>query len=140
MALRDEQKIVTWDIQYPGQSYPHFLRDAARRAGLHGALPAPTDVVDAPIQAVVRQGRWLVLCTHDGCASAMLASVELPCYVCPECGSTDVDGKWRPVIWPEDRSRGETALLKRPIKDSRNWEVDETVADLEQENDANGVD
>ena len=140
MALTDQQSIITWDAQYPGQDYDHFIRDAARRAGLHGALPASTDVVDAPIPAVVRQGRWLVLCTHDGCASAMLASTCHSRFVCPECGSPDVGGHWRPVTWPEDRSRGETALLKRPIKDARNWEADETAADLEQENTANGVD
>ena len=140
MALTDQQTIITWDAQYPGQDYDHFIRDAARRAGLQGQLPHLEEVIDEPVVAVVRQGRWLVLCTQDGCASAMLASNHHPRFVCPECGSPDVGGHWRPVIWPADRSRGETALLKRPIKDARNWEVDETAADLEEENVLNGVD
>lgn len=68
----------------------------------------------------------------------MLASLNERRYACPDCGK----GWWR-VIFPSFRIEIETLLLKRPLVGSlpstRNWEVDETVMDLERQNQERGI-
>ena len=100
-----------------------------------GVLPS---TMLGTVQARINHGRWIVDCPTPGCNSAMLASLKERRYACPDCGK----GWWR-VVFPDRRVDIEDLLLRRPLiaqlPSSRNWEVAETVADLERENRERGV-
>jgi hypothetical protein len=60
------------------------------------------------------------------------------------CGNATINFAWRHVRLPRDRDKIEAALVVRPAARAdkaitRNWNLDETVADLEQENVDHGV-
>ena len=69
-------------------------------------------VFPAVLKARVDDGRWLVDCPN--CNSALVISETLPKFVCAECGSPDSDGRYRKVIYPENREEIERLLLLRP--------------------------
>lgn len=87
--------------------------------------------------ALVRQGRWLVICPW--CASAQNASTEDHRFFCIECSNGAVDGKWITVVWPDEREDIETLLGNRPLPSQRNWEPPETLDELRKENIEHGI-
>lgn len=73
--------------------------------------PRPSGLDTAhPVFARLDHGRWIVQCPE--CHSAQLAAVTDPRFYCLECGNVGT-GRWRPVVWPEDRPAVETAALAR---------------------------
>ena len=69
------------------------------------------------VKARVDDGRWVVDCPN--CNSAMLTSSKVDMFICAECGSPDVGGRWRRVEYPEQREEIERLLLLRPANKGR---------------------
>lgn len=69
-------------------------------------------VFPAVLTARVDDGRWIVDCPN--CNSALCISSLRQMFICAECGSPDMDGRYRLVVYPEDREEIERLLLLRP--------------------------
>jgi len=78
--------------------------------------------------AVVRQGRWLVLCPFPGCNGAQLASLWDRRFFCVDCLNRAVNGRWVEVVWP-DGVAVERWLHQRPVH-AKNWDPGETESDV----------
>lgn len=107
-----------------------------------GCTAPPLDEVDMagePIPCEVNHGRWIwrCPCRPDGGGVAWLA---LPLGWCPRCANGDVGGRWRALRFPDERAEIERVLGLRAAVETRNWRPSETVADLERENSAHGMD
>lgn len=107
------------------------------QTGVAADFSAPTAPASAAVEAVVNHGRWIVSCPD--CNGAQLACASDRRFLCNECGNVTVGGKFRPVIWPRNLDAIEARLVRRTVKVARNWSPGETLADLDAENDANGV-
>ena len=83
-----------------------------------------------PILARVNHGRWIADCPD--CAGAELAR-DGRLFICHNCSSGP-----HQVIFPAEREVIELLLSWRP-EINRNWEVGETVENLERENKEHGV-
>ncbi|MDE2101841.1 MAG: hypothetical protein KGL39_31635 [Patescibacteria group bacterium] len=131
--------------------------DMVRRAiGMHagghpnapGMIKPPTEVDDAiPALAIVRQGRWIAYCPNcevryggvrGGHTVGSANNVE-PGHpmMCPECCNEDIGGKWRAVVWPEQKEDIEAVLGIRTQAQYQNWEYGQTVSELRIDNIAN---
>lgn len=123
------------------------LKEATDGTGLISARIPPDSIVGT-INAEVNDGIWRVKCTNDQCASGNRVSELEPFFICVECGSPDVDSKWRTVVFPRAKKAIEVELMKRPrfmrVKTgprpqdgfhlvNRNWVPGETVADLKKQ-------
>lgn len=100
-----------------------------------------------PMIGRVNHGRWIA-----SCSCGMPGSLPTPgCIVfldgpwallgwCVRCGNQGWGGGWRRIVVPppEERARIEAVLLCRPNVEDRNWEPDETVADLLAQNREHG--
>lgn len=128
LALRPHMRLVL--------NAAERLKDATyiERAPQPGALAEGPRAI-----AYVNQGRWVVDCPFEGCASAQLCSPEDPRFFCAECFNRKVDQQWVPVRFPPARSLAaiERELEVRPDPETRNWFPHETVRDLVAENKAN---
>ncbi len=105
-------------------------------------LPSTEDVSDdAPAPAWVERGVWVVSCPD--CAGrpdeerhgVWLSGPHL--MFCAVCGNRQLDGQWRRVVIPPNRSAIEALLVGRPPS-NRNWLPGETTEQLIAENDAYG--
>jgi hypothetical protein len=92
------------------------------------------------VHAELNGGRWVIDCASSSCASASMASIAEPYFLCPECGSPENGGNWYNVEFPSNRARVETLLLRRPNEENRNWKYGEEVSLLEQDNREHGLD
>jgi hypothetical protein len=104
----------------------------------------PASAVKGSVRARVNQGRWIVDCPNPECTNAMVASFVEKLFICWNCGSEDNDGQWRKVTFPRSKKRIEKLLMARPSKRpfeavNRNWDLNESVDDLEIENVARGI-
>jgi hypothetical protein len=108
-----------------------------RGQGMQLPGPAQGPPTGTPLEAVVNQGRWVVEC--DVCSSAQLTDPDDRRFFCVRCLNAQNQGRWRPVTWPEVIAAIEQALEARPDEGTRNWSVSETLADLQAENQAHGV-
>ena len=112
---------------------------------------SPPDMADATgtVKAYINHGRWVVECPA-GCGHAIAASVSNPYFLCTMCGTKTNSGQWFHVTFPAERAEIEQLLVQRapahPTRpnmpyfvNTRNWEPDETVEQLEQENRKRGV-
>lgn len=98
----------------------------------------PEKCASGPVlQPFVRHGRWVVRC--PACPSAMLASRADGRFLCCNCGNVMDGGLWLPVEFPAETAHVEAALLRRPVRQTRNWKPPETPADLIDENRAHGI-
>ncbi len=88
-----------------------------------------------PLEARIEFARYLVDCPN--CNSAEYA-FEDKLFFCSQCLNSDVQGKARKVKMPKDRKQIEEILGKRAIK-NRHWFTNETIADLEKENNSHGL-
>ena len=91
------------------------------------------------LHAYVSAGWWVVKCP---CGNAPAADPEWGIAICCECGAQ------HEAVFPNDREKGEAALLERPDPNTRHWfphgehawrkrhhdGKSETVADLRREN------
>lgn len=136
-------KIITARSHYKYRSadeYTRWLRDLALRTGQDGQKIMPHQLVDdkaVPAIAYVNHGRWVADCP-TGCGGAMLVEPDMP-FVCGNCFNAELHGKWRAVLWPDDKAGIETELEKRPLPHTANWLPGETVADLRRENREHGL-
>lgn len=103
--------------------------------------------LDESAVAYVNFGRWVADCPAVPCAHPLTAeravgaeyvAPGLP-FMCQWCWNQDIEGRFRHVDFPADRETLEVELLKRIEPDTRNWLPGETLADLQIENIAHGV-
>jgi hypothetical protein len=125
--------LAEWAFQkYP----PVFVDRAQPDLSRRGELVRATVV-----RAEVNHGRWIARCPF--CPSAQIVSPEDPRFLCAGsdgCANALVRGAFVAVEFPARRAEVETALLARPDRTTRNWRPGEAVADLIEENAANGLD
>jgi len=111
-----------------------FLIDIATRAGR-------SDIVDtlggdagkkaSRVKAYINHGRWVANCE---CGGAEVVSPSDPIFMCLSCFNAADKGELRKVEFPKDRKLIEAVLLNRKEPGSRNWEHNETLADLKRQN------
>ncbi len=80
------------------------------------------------MNAEVNHGRWIAACITKYCGEAHLVTPG-DRFVCSNCG---VDHGT--VRFPDDIPLIDAVLSRRIVPQTRNWTVDETVADLITEN------
>lgn len=128
-------KIETFGDKFPGRTLAEHAAAHPGRAGQ--VMPPREDVTDeAPFEARVDHGRWIVDCPD--CSGAEFALDSLPVFFCCSCRNVAVDGRRRPVALPSGRTEIEAALLVRPIE-NRNWRPGETIEHLLAENAEHGL-
>ena len=106
---------------------------AAHHAWIVATRGLAVTTSDVPRAARVNHNRWLVDCPC-GAGAAVDLGADPPVARCYEDGVVHVR-----VVLPPDRAALEAALLRRPLAATRNWHLNETVADLAAENAAHGV-
>lgn len=103
---------------------------------LEDALAAPVGPKSISIDVRVNHGRWVAECPD--CCGAQLTTSNDKRFMCNYCANVVVEGRWRPVNWPED-VEGITAALAPRTPALQNWFPTETVQDLVAENVEHGV-
>ena len=99
------------------------------------ALAWPTPWISEVRPALtVRQGIWKIACATLGCLNHPVVSVEWRLALCWDCGAI-----YERLLIPADIEAIERVLLQRPVPETRNWWLDETLADLIAENAAQGI-
>lgn len=88
----------------PGVSMSQYVVGAAVRQGTR--VP-PQDSFVGDISAELYRGLWIVRCAE--CSGSCAVTSVTPVYMCPDCG----DG-WFHVIFPKNKTKIETEVLKRP--------------------------
>lgn len=103
----------------------------------NATAPPPESATGEPVHAFINHGMWLAFCPHLPCRSALFVSKVDRVFLCTnvECE----DQCWHEVIFPEDHLKIEAILLERPDRRNRNWNPDETLDDLREENEAHGI-
>jgi hypothetical protein len=81
----------------------------------------------------MNHGRWVTHCVDPDCSNAFLSS-HVP-GKCDRCGQVQPSPDY-----PIDKVEIERILGERPVPDTRNWLIGETVEDLIKENEGHGVD
>lgn len=114
----------SWDDWLRRFVMKHMLR--------HGVHVRPAAEGRPALLAIIRQGKWLVLCENPTCHGAEKVWEE-GLVMCCSCLNSHVNHELLRTEFPADRARIEEMLEPRPL-DNRNWEPPETVEDLEQEN------
>ena len=137
--LRDARHLIHPQMGPATQFPPERLAEAAPRFYWQAPVAPRFDTPTAPkseaVAAYVNEGRWIAECPD--CRGAQLAARDDRRFLCNECGNVSIDGKWRPVIWPEDVEAIEAALEPRD-KGNAHWLPGETAAHLRAENKAHG--
>lgn len=116
------------EAEYRQQQRDHLMRLQTARPALGFGDPW---LVEAPAEALVSGGKWIVRCA---CGNGPSASPAWQLALCFECGAV-----FEGVTFPEDAADVELALLARPQLRNRHWAAPETVADLIAENVQHGV-
>jgi len=81
--------------------------------------------------AEVNHNRWLVRCPF--CDSGVQHACDIDRrFFCVDCLNLAAGGCWVRVVWPDDRTEIEEALLERPLG-NRNWKPGQTAEDLRAE-------
>lgn len=91
--------------------------------------------------AWICRGLWVANCPNrPSCGGTVAVTYGHP-MLCPYCCNVDIEGWWRPIIWPPPDERGhiEELLSRRPFPETRNWMPGETLERLRAENRAHGV-
>ena len=126
----------THKISTPQQAHlvtnPSQYRSQAVTAGRAvGTFSEVTDMTAVPRSAFINSGRWICVCDCGNAPSADPAWVMALCF---ECGK-----EWAPTFpLPTTLDAIEAVLVQRPIQ-NRNWLPEQTVEDLQAENDAAGI-
>ncbi len=100
----------------------------------------PKEVSKEPaLHAEINHGRWIVKCPF--CSGAEMAEPGDPRFYCLSCYNEQAGGKWLKVIFPSTShvKKIEAELLKRPKKANINWLPTETLKQLQDENNRQGV-
>jgi hypothetical protein len=131
-AMADLAAASPWPPEPPAKGATWVTRVGWNRTDVAPFTP-PDDYVagrEHAIRVRVNHGRWIAVCP---CGGAQLACRTDHRMFCVDCLNAHVDGRWVPVIWPEDVGGVEDAMAVRPAV-LQNWEPDETVAVLRAEN------
>ena len=88
------------------------------------------------VYAFIGRSEWRVMCPL--CGSGLFGEPGLPFY-CPSCLMQANDGFAMDVVYPENRAAIEEVLLLRPVPNTRNWYLDNTVENLLADNLEAGV-
>lgn len=88
-----------------------------------------------PLQAWINRGVWCVSCPD--CPEVMPAEPSIP-FFCPNCLNKGNGYAARGVIFPQERAEIERILNMRFDKETQNWLLTETVADLIAQNKERG--
>ncbi len=134
-------------VKTPEDVAAHVLQ---KRHPVPMTWPGPRDTrpSDAHAIAYVNFGRWVADCPAAPCRHPMTGergvgaeyvAPSLP-FMCQWCWNADIGDRFREVDFPVDQQALEGELVKRVEPDNRNWTPGETVADLQIENIAHGVD
>lgn len=123
-----------------GMALADWLYAAVKRAG--AMLRVTTDTHRTQrVEAYVNYGQWVAECP-SGDGGAIQASRSEP-FMCPECWNALWGGQWLEVVYPPNKAAIEAVLLRRPkVRNeyrTRNWLPGETVAALNAENAAHGL-
>jgi len=89
----------------------------------------PKLLVGEPMKAIVNRGRWIVRCECGGAEYAFEEGI----FMCQSCFNSGHLHKYRPVEFPKNRKKIEALLEKRALI-NRNWEIIDTLKDLEDDN------
>ena len=95
----------------------------------YGLKYQPVLVGDKPLVAFVNHGEWLVKCECGGAEKMW----EEEMFLCQSCWNGKHGHRVRQATFPKNRKQIETLLDIRPL-DNRNWNSNETLADLRREN------
>jgi hypothetical protein len=90
------------------KSFREMTIGLAERKGLKPGVE--TD--KSRVYARVDFGRWIADCE---CGAANYVEPSDPVYFCATCGNAASGGKWRGVVFPENRAEIEAELLKRDV-------------------------
>lgn len=113
----------TWSAFLRTFLLPYMMRHGVQAQGIAGG----------PIlQAIIRQGKWLVLCQNPSCKGAEKVWEE-GLMMCCSCLNSHEGHQVLPTIFPANRSEIEAILEPRPME-NRNWEFGESVERLRLEN------
>jgi len=82
--------------------------------------------------AYVNHGRWVADCPDIDCPEAHQVSGG-DVFQCVNCGASGV------VEFPDCVDVVDAVLAVRPVPQTRNWTPDETVEDLQKENEIHGL-
>lgn len=116
--------------------HPGVLQRKAAHVGV--TLPPLDDVATEPVaMARVHNNMWIVDCPW--CSNAEFAFLNTPLFMCENCWNQTVGGKWIAVKFPPDVKEIDAALEARPVPNNRNWNLGESVSDLETENVEHGL-
>jgi hypothetical protein len=98
-------------------SVADWLRKSSQEAVRRGVIRRAWDgksVSGSPVEAFVDFGRWLAKC--DACGGYCYVDPDEKIFFCLRCGNQGI-GMARPVLFPDEFDKIETALLARPIVD-----------------------
>lgn len=117
------QRIRDWDAWKARFLLKHMVRQGIQQRGNSDA---------APLEAVIRQGAWHILCDGPGCRGSEYAWEE-GLMMCASCLNAHLGHQFRQTAFPRHRGAIEEILELRAIP-NRNWEPPETLDDLLAEN------
>jgi hypothetical protein len=132
--------VINYAEAYYQMTFSEFAahaQRAAKRAGFD--LESSTAIYEgSPLFARIHRGKWVVICPD--CLTEhteLLWTTKL--FVCQRCWNSVANGKWRRIWFPKDWQEIERVLSLRPLAHTRNWRPFETLQDLIDENEANGL-
>ena len=128
--------IVTGNVYFNQSFKVRYQSHLLRLMQKHGIGPRGL-VEESSMAAIIRQGRWILLCSNPKCKGAEFAWEE-GFFYCASCLNAHVDHKMIVTKFPKERREIEAILEPRNIP-NRNWEPPETLEDLEAENTEHGI-
>lgn len=141
--------MIIYAESYYGLSFEEYIESVLNRVRVKSMHLPPLKAVkisqEGSLSARVNHGRWIVDCPV--CKGAEYVFKSRLLMLCQNCRNDSTD-EFRQVVLPQEVDEIEAALCKRPEQSyafgrrcypHRNWEVGQTVADLERENKEHGV-
>lgn len=125
-----ESKLITADSWFRMDFNRFRTRYLLRLRERFHIVDGKLSEVMEPVPAFVNRGAWLVRC--PSCRGAEYAWEE-GFFFCCSCKNSYMGHDYRRLVFPEDRRKIEDLLVVRPLN-NRNWNLGESVADLEREN------
>lgn len=132
---------VSTDPNDPIRDHEEWLRRRLFNTLVRESIPLPRFDVDVssdfpPVLAEVNHGRWIARCPWCAGAEALWRGQDW--FFCCSCGNYPIKGVRLHVKYGQPSDLVESALVVREDKRTQNWLPDETVDDLEQENEEHG--
>lgn len=126
------RRLITANTWF-GLSFMDFRRKILAPAlQRHRLKDMGPDTVMKPLVAFVNAGRWSITCPNCGGGEY---AFEEGWVMCRSCFNGYMGHKLRRVVFPTRADEIEQLLLVRPLQ-NRNWNLGETLAFLQEENEA----